>query len=142
MGALASPGRSRRVLMAALLAAAVSSCNKNQPPELLPIDPQVAYVGSRFELRLVAADAEGDRIVFSFSSPSADIQDRARMSQLGGEGVFSWTPLASDVGEQQIDFVASDGGSSDMESVLITVKPSTTGDTTPVFRKPLGEGTT
>lgn len=126
-----------------VVALGLAACSKNSPPELIPIDPQTAHVGSRFELKLMAHDPDGDRIQFDYSSPTLSLgSDRARLYDLGGEAIFSWTPIASEVGSHQLDFTVSDGDLTDRESVVIVVKASTNPDTAPVFRKPLGEGTT
>lgn len=132
----------RWVTTLGLLVAAGGACVANNPPELLPIGPQTAYVGSRLDLRLVAHDPDGDRLDFSYSSPTLDLAGRARLYNLVGEALFTWTPLATDVGSHQLDFTVSDGDSSDVESVPVTVKAATDPETAPVFRKPLGEGTT
>jgi len=120
----------------------LAGCAQNARPEILPIDPQTAHVGPRFELRIQAVDPDGDLLSFDFACPTLEIGNRARLVRVGNEGVFTWTPNASDVGEHQIDFTASDGNSTDIGPVSVTVKPSTTGESAPIFRKPLGEGTT
>jgi hypothetical protein len=125
-----------------VLALFLAGCLDNSAPEMLPIPAQTAHVGSRFELRIEAHDSDGDKLDFGFSSPTLSLDGRARLYELGSEAVFAWTPLAADVGEHQIDFTASDGDAQDRESVKFTVKPSTSAENAPVFRKPLGEGTT
>lgn len=131
-----------RLSLAALLPSLLAGCPQNGRPEILPIEAQTAFVGSRFELRIQASDPDGDALTFDFSCPTLELGNRARLVKVGNEGVFTWTPIASDVGEQQIDFTASDGGNTDIEPVSVTVKPSKAGESAPIFRKPLGEGTT
>ncbi len=125
------------------LALVLCACGNNQPPQVLPIDAQTAYVGSRFELKVLAYDPEGETLVYSFTCPTLKLDGRAKIIRLGAsEALFNWTPLANDVGVHQIDFSVSDGQEWDAESVTVTVKPGTNPDTAPVFRKPLGEGAT
>ena len=126
----------------AILSAVPGCSSQNGSPELLPIAAQHTSVGSLFELRIQAHDPDGDRLRFGFSSPTEGMDGRARITALQGEAVFAWTPLASDVGEHQIEFTASDGNETDRESVTLNVAPSTDGDGVPVFRQPLGTGTT
>jgi hypothetical protein len=93
----------------------LTGCPSNTPPELLPIKPQTAYVGSRFDLRLEAYDPEGDLVTFSCKCPTIEsFEKRARIIRVGAQGLFSWTPLAPDVGEHQIDFIANDGENTDI----------------------------
>ncbi len=132
--------RTRTHLLLCLLLA--SSCAQNNRPEILPIEAQTAFVGSRFELRIQASDPDGDALEFDYACPTLELGTRARLVKVGSEAVFTWTPIASDVGEHQIDFSASDGSSTDLEPVAVTVKPSKAGESAPIFRKPLGEGTT
>ena len=125
------------------LALGLAACSTNQPPQVLPIVAQTAYVGSRFELRVQGYDPEGETLVYSFACATLKLEGRAKIIRLSaGEALFTWTPLASDVGVHQVDFTVSDGQEWDAESVTVTVKPGTNPDTAPVFRKPLGEGTT
>jgi hypothetical protein len=125
-----------------LVSLVLVGCGKNYGPSLSPVGDHIAYVGARLDLRLIASDPDGDALSFSFSCATASIANRAHAGNRGGEGYFSWTPIAVDVGEQQVDFTVSDGGLSDTQSSVITVKASTSPDTAPVFRTPLGEGMT
>lgn len=122
--------------------ALLAACANNHAPELFPIEPQTAHVGSRFELRLSATDQDGDKLTFGYSSPTVELGNRARLFDLGGEAIFTWTPIASDVGSHQVDFTVSDGEAEDLESVSFTIKAATNPNTAPIFRKPLNEGTT
>ena len=126
-----------------VLLAGIAHCGENQSPAVLPIEAQTAYVGTRFELRITAHDPDGDVLLYSVDCPTLKLEGRSSMIRLGNsEGLFLWTPLASDVGVHQLDFTVSDGEHWDVESVTLTVKPGTNPDTAPVFRKPLGEGVT
>ena len=117
-----------------------AGCAPNSPPEILRMIAQEAFVGSPFELTLKAADADGDTIHWSYTCPTLNLQGRAHLISLGHEVRFGWTPIAPDVGDHTVDFVASDGEDTAREPVAIRVKASTTSKTSPTFIKPLGEG--
>jgi hypothetical protein len=131
-----------RWILPTLVLLVLASCGKNQAPSLSPVGDHTAYVGSRLEIRLVGSDPDYDPLTYSFSCPTLDIDSRAHAGTRGGDGYFDWTPIAADVGEQQVDFTVSDGSLSDSQSAIVTVKASTSPDTAPIFRKPLGEGST
>jgi len=112
------------------------------PPELDPLSDQVALVDSEFTLRIAATDPDGDALQFGFKSTIEDIESRADLRQAGDKAVFRWTPIAADAGSASFDFTVSDGQSSDKETITIEVRPSAGTSTAPIFRKPLGTGTT
>jgi hypothetical protein len=121
---------------------AACSPSKGGAPEWSDLEDQVAFVGSQFTLHLTASDPEGDRLTFSFESSIADLDQRAEIRPMGESAAeFVWTPRANDEGLQSIDFIVSDGSSSARETVAIDVKASE-GSGAPVFRKPLGTGST
>lgn len=112
-------------------------------PEFDPVDRQTAQVGVQLSLTLNATDEDGDEIGFSFESTIPDLQSRAQLTRSpSGAGVFRWTPLAGDVGTWFIDFIASDGDNSTTLTVEIEVASAVGGAGAPVFRQPLGTGTT
>lgn len=112
-------------------------------PEFDPVDRQTAQVGVQLSLTLTATDEDGDEIDFSFESTIPDVQTRAQLTRSpSGAGIFRWTPLASDVGTWFVDFIASDGDSSTTLTVEIEVVSAVGGAGSPVFRQPLGTGTT
>jgi hypothetical protein len=114
----------------------------NAAPHLFEIEPQTAYVGSSLELKITAADPDDDSLIFTFSSPTQAIRDRATLEALGGNAAhFVWQPEKEDEGQHLIDFTVTDGELVDVESVQVTVKPAGS-DTAPVFRKPEGDGMT
>ncbi|MBA2543165.1 MAG: hypothetical protein H0V17_26220 [Deltaproteobacteria bacterium] len=103
-------------------------------------DP-VAVVGTELVLDLDGTDPDGDRLSYRFEALDlADLDTRATIALTpSGSGVFRWTPLASDLGEHAIDFVVSDGALETTITVTITVVDPITA---PIFRAPLGSGTT
>ena len=120
-----------------------SSDDDNKAPVFDPIpDPPPAAVGQEILVALRATDPEGSAVSFKFES-ELDISDRAGIEQgAGGTGTFKWVPVASDVGLHPIDFIASDGSKSARKTVTIEVRSAVGSATSPVFRQPLGTGTT
>jgi hypothetical protein len=133
-------------LAGALVALAVpmAACGpQGQAPVMDPIDVKPAYVGQLFTLNLRASTASGDQLTFSFAAPARpDLANKADIRAFGNgaNAVFEWTPNANDVGTWAVDFTVSDGGMTTTETVNIEVKPGVSEG--PVFRKPLGPGTT
>lgn len=114
-----------------------------EPPEFDPVQDQIAQVGVELSLALVATDPDGGDIDFSFSSTIPDIQTRASLTRNpSGAGIWRWTPLAADVGVWYVDFVATDGDNEATITVTIDVRSAIGGNSAPVFRQPLGTGTT
>ena len=113
-------------------------------PVLQPIADQTAAVGVELSIELRATDADGDSLHFDFDAPGlADIQSRAMISAFADNvAIFRWTPDAADASDTPyaFDFSVSDGHASATETVQITV--GGTGGSAPVFRQPLGTGTT
>ena len=120
------------------------ACSGGGAPELSGLNDQVAQVGTELKIELVGTDPDGDQLSYSFKAADLeDISDRAQVSvSPSGNGVFRWTPVASDVGEHAFDFTVSDGGNSTTVTITIDVKSAIGSATAPVFRQPLGSGTT
>jgi hypothetical protein len=111
-------------------------------PTLEALDDQVAVVGTELVLALRASDPDGDEVDFTFRAPIEGIQDSARITRRpDGSGLFRWTPLADDLGTWFFDFTARDGDGEDTLTVLVDVRATAAGSA-PVFREPLGSGTT
>ncbi|HUQ04903.1 MAG TPA: hypothetical protein VM261_20515 [Kofleriaceae bacterium] len=104
---------------------------------------QVVAVGSELVLQLRATDADGDTLEYGFASDVPDLGDRATVSRTpSGDGTFRWRPVAADVGEWHFDFTVSDGDHTATLPVVIEVRSAIGAETVPVFREPLGTGTT
>ncbi|MDY0002975.1 MAG: putative Ig domain-containing protein, partial [Polyangia bacterium] len=119
-------------------------CPGGGKPSLQPIADQTAEVGVELNLELTASDPDGDSLVFSVSSASIpDLTTRSRPPVFVPFGVSNaylrWTPLASDVGSHTFTVSVSDGNGSASRSFQVTV---TAGNGIPIFREPLGSGTT
>ncbi len=122
---------------------ALAACS-NQAPSLLDVPSQQASVGVQLGFEIVGADANGDELEWSVSSDSIDdIATRTAPATLtpfdGQSAFFRWTPLVSDIGEHTLIVTADDGGKSTDLAIDVTVS---SGAALPVFRQPLGDGTT
>src|SRR5690606_24067839 len=114
----------------------------NKPPVLGPLDDQVVSVNQPLSFSLLGSDPEGAPLSFSLSTDAEGISSRATLTPAGSDAaIFAWTPLATDIGTHVVGFKVSDGSKSDSRTVTIEVK-SSVGGGLPVFRKPLGTGTT
>lgn len=111
-------------------------------PSLSTIEDQVAIVGEELRVDLDGTDPDGDRLRYSFRAPLAlvDIDNRTSLSVTpSGGGVFRFTPVAADLGAHAFDFVVSDGTNDSVLTINIDVVTSAGA---PIFRAPLGTGTT
>lgn len=120
------------------------ACGGGGAPELAGLSDQVAQVGTELKIDLNGTDPDGDQLSYSFKAADIDsISDRAQVSvSPSGAGVFRWTPNAMDVGEHAFDFTVSDGDNKTTVTITIDVKSAIGLATAPVFRQPLGSGTT
>ena len=129
-------------LVAALLSLGIA-CGGGAAPVLPAVADQLAEVGTEFDLELHASDQTGDDISYSFSADIPDISSRATFTRSpAGTGIFRWTPVASDVGMRYFDFTATNSSSATTITVMINVKSAIGSDSAPIFREPLGTGTT
>jgi hypothetical protein len=140
-----STTRFERGLHALILcvSSAIAGCaDEGRAPRLDPIDDQVVAVGQELVINLRATDPDGSKIEYAFEAPIEGLAERAMLSvRPDGTGVFRWTPLGADVGTWFVDFSASDGRLSDTVTTAIDVRTALEGSA-PVFREPLGSGTT
>ncbi len=112
-------------------------------PVMQPVADQVVAVNQELLIDLIASDADGDEVFYTFESDVSEIYSRASLSRLpGGGGQFRWTPEARDVGEWFFDFRASDGSRSDTITLRIEVRAALGTDASPRFVHPQGSGTT
>ena len=142
-----TPSRIKKVKRFSLLllglVAFVACGTDNTPPNLEALnDTYTASVGKELLIALRGSDPDGDPIHFKYKA-DIDIKDRARLDKsAGGNAVFRWTPVASDVGEHAVDFTVTDGTDDTKRTVIVKVQSSTGSASSPVFRQPLGTGTT
>jgi hypothetical protein len=127
----------------ACLATAVA-CGAGSPPELEGLTDQVAQVGMELQIELDGTSASGARLSYRYHAADlTDLDGHAEISiSPSGAGVFRWTPLAADVGSHAFDFTVSDGHSDTTVTIDIDVRSAIGAATTPIFRQPLGTGTT
>ena len=138
-----APGHSGWLVIAASLATAVA-CGPSTAPEITGLTDQVAQVGTELVIDLAGTDAEGDHLSYAFHAADLPTLDRAAelTESPSGVGVFRWTPVASDVGAHPVDFTVSDGGHATTVTITIDVRSAIGAASAPVFRQPLGTGTT
>jgi hypothetical protein len=120
------------------------ACGGNSAPSLQPIGDQIAEVGTELTLEIVATDADNDSLSFSVSADSIpDLTSRTHPPLFVPFGqtsaYFQWTPMAMDVGDHALTITVSDGKASASQTFTVTVSA---GSAVPVFRVPLGSGTT
>lgn len=127
-----------------LLATVVAGCTGGgAAPEFDDPGKIIAQVGTQLSLTLIATDEDGDELDFAFASTIPDLQTRAQLTRSpSGAAIFRWTPQAADVGDWFVDFTASDGDNDTVLTVEIDVRSAIGGAGAPVFREPLGTGTT
>jgi hypothetical protein len=125
------------------LATLVACGGGGDAPEIEDVGDQLVAVGSELVLQLRATDPDGTAVEYGFTSDLPDLGDRATIARTpSGEGTFRWRPVAADVGIWHFDFTASDGDNTTTLPVTIEVRSAIGDATTPVFRQPLGTGTT
>jgi hypothetical protein len=123
---------------ALVLACLLGGCNSGSAPDIVGLSDQVAVVGTEFVLELEGTDADGDNLSYGVAA-DIPLEGAATVSQTPtGNGVFRWTPAASDVGQRAFDFTVSDGDHTTTVSIAIDVRATSAG--IPVFRQPLGTG--
>lgn len=122
----------------------VAGCKGDgRAPSLEQVDDQIAVVGQELVVNLRATDPDGDTVDFRFDAPIDGIHDVAEITRRpDGTGVFRWTPLGEDLGTWFFDFTASDGDGDDTVTVVIDVRATGGEGSAPIFREPLGSGTT
>lgn len=133
----------RALLFAALLFA--SACGPSGGSlALSAIAPHSASVAQEVVIPLLADGAGTFPIGWAWQSPSnPELATRLHRPTLsaysGGRALWRFTPLATDVGPLQIEFSATKGPLSGSLTLDFVIDP---GGDPPVFREPVGEGTT
>lgn len=125
------------------LATAVA-CGPGSPPALTGLSDQVAQVGTELMISLNGSDPDGDSLAYDFHAADlTDLDGHAAITHSpSGAGVFKWTPVETDVGMHAFDFTASDASHTTTVTINIDVRSAIGAATSPVFRQPLGSGTT
>lgn len=127
---------------------ALTACARGGAPTLPAIGNQEVAVGSSLTIILLGSDPDGDQLSYSYKAAPPEgsntpLDGTSSLTVRGdGAGVFTWNPLADQVGSWFVDFTASDGnGNSTTTTVLIEVKSALGEGAVPIFRKPTGGGT-
>ncbi|HZI45151.1 MAG TPA: Ig-like domain-containing protein, partial [Ilumatobacter sp.] len=112
--------RAAWLLAGALVATVPTACKKGEPPTLQDPGDLQAVVGQQLTVSLIASDPEGDDLEFSFEAPAVpDLESTAALARTpDGQAVFTFTPVASQVGSQAFDFIVSDGRNDTRLTVL------------------------
>jgi hypothetical protein len=135
---------SRRLLFALALTGAACGPTGGEPPAFLGLEDQEGFVGSEIFFEVRATDAELTTLAFSMASTAPTSTSASLIAagngNNGNSALFRWTPTADDVGVWIFDFIVSDGVNETVESIAIEVRSIEGG--APVFRQPLGAGTT
>jgi hypothetical protein len=123
-----------------ILLCALGGCT-NHPPDLQPITPQTFAVGVRGEIEIRAYDPDGDDLSYDYAMVGLDVSDRAQLKGFVDRAIFTYTPLATDVGQYQLDITVSDGYALDLETIPVTVRSGAPLEGLPRFIRPIGAGT-
>lgn len=120
----------------------LGGCAQGSAPRLEIVDDQVAVVGKELSVWIVGTDPDGDDLTYAFEAPAVPLAaNTARMGTgANGQGLFTFTPVAQQIGEQLFDFVVSDGSFEARTSARIDVRSATGSESAPIFREPLASG--
>jgi hypothetical protein len=132
-------------LAVALGAWALGGCGGAQDGELpvSMVPPLSAQVGREVRVPLYAP-AGSEPVLWSWDTPNLpELPKRPRRPTLTtytlGRAVWRFTPLAEDFGEHDVVFSAQSGARSGSATLRLVIGA---GSAPPVFREPVGEGTT
>ncbi len=106
----------------------------NDPPVIIPIDPQVVYEGNHLEFVMYSSDVDNMTLYLSVENPpeNSDFIDSGN-----GNGLFTFDPDIDQAGVYNILFIVNDGELADSETVEITVY-----DSDPVIQQVIIDGQT
>jgi len=97
----------------------VTVVNINTPPVLDPIGNKSVNEGQLLSFTIHATDPNGDTVTYSLQAASGSLP--AGISFNITTGAFSWTPSYSQSGSYGLIFGATDGVSTDIEQITVTV---------------------
>lgn len=142
MGRLLGGGAPRWVGLVLALGPSLACGDRGSPPRFAPLGPQVAVVGEELVLVLQASDPDGDPLEYSFSSLTLPgLREHAALVPTpDGRALFTWTPLAADLGDHVVEFVADDGAHEGRLPTAVEVRGAAGEGSQPVFVEPLGDG--
>src|SRR5688500_3992181 len=110
------------------------ACKKGSPPTIVDPGNRTAVVGESTTIDVFASDKDGDALAYDFRAAGVpDLESTAVMSVApDGHGVFTLTPLASQVGQHIFDFVVSDDTFSTTLSITIDIVGASGAGSAPV----------
>jgi hypothetical protein len=122
------------------LTALVGCGDDGHPPQIADPGPQVAVVGQGLVVLVQASDPDGDALDYSFTSPTPSLEDAAALVvSPDGRAIFSWTPLAEDLGRHAVELQVTDGTFETALPFTVEVRGAGEGSE-PTFTEPLAEG--
>jgi hypothetical protein len=126
---------------AVALALAAGCGDPGGAPRIADPGPQVAVVGQELVVLVQAADPDGDALDYAFASLTLPRLDDAAEIAVSPDGraLFTWTPVAGDLGAHVIELVVTDGTYEVSLSMPVEVRGAGEGSE-PVFVEPVGEG--
>ena len=140
---LGGGGSARIPTCLSLLVATVVACGGGEGPSIEDVPDKLVGVGQELVIEIKATDPDGDDLDYGVSSDVPGLDAGALITRTAAQtGLFRWRPRAADVGVWHFDFTASDGDHTATLPVTIEVRSAIGDATTPVFRQPLGTGTT
>lgn len=105
------------------LTVAVSAAGTNTPPVILPVGSQTGRVDSVLSFSLIIGATDGDPVTATNVAASTGVVGAFGLTN----GVFTYTPVEADLGEQTFIFTAADkDGTSESMEVIVCVKPTQT----------------
>ncbi len=146
-----------KLVLLSLFAMVASGCtgpdSPNHPPSFAVIHHQVFEVGGLDNrVIVVATDPDGDRLTytmhgklwvgtdreqaFEWERPGDPLPQGMSFATDPEKAVFSWEPMASQVGVHEVTFVVSDGQATDQEKITVEVRPSEDTGGAPEFVTP------
>ena len=91
------------------------------PPWIAPFAPQTARVGDPFVCSVVIQETNGDPVIVTNVTATTSVSGAWSLDA----GTFTYTPDASDIGEQRFTFTAEDkDGECEGRELIVTVRPA------------------
>lgn len=127
------------------LVACIAACGDTSGDDatlasLLPVADQSVQVGQTLTVALPIDNPDGRTVTFGFEAPPLPgIEQATTIGGTSAGGQFTWTPLASHVGDHDVQFVLYDADAETRQSARITITPGAR--SAPVFLAPGAGGT-
>ena len=116
----ANPGRVPLTLTTQVLVGPL-----NQPPQLVPLDPQTLVPGEQRVIALRAVDPDGDRLDYTVrTAPGTNGVLTHRLESSAGQLIFS--PQTTELGSFQLEVLVSDGTATTTQTITVQVVPDPT----------------